>query len=116
MLYGQIYQSKPELFVRDPKVRGRFRAAIYHIVSDLVVDVNAELKELGEDFDYRGKLRDAAWVKGLEKIVVGDHVKLVTRGKIPSFKDDWEASSKKTEPRLSSASGFDGVSQHQLLA
>ena len=85
-------QQKPEKFVRTPDLRKRFRAAIDNIVSDLIVDVNAEIEGLGADFDYRGKLRDSAWVKELAKTVVGDHVKLVVRGKIASFKQDWEKS------------------------
>jgi hypothetical protein len=83
-------QNKPEQFVRTPAARTKFRTAVDNIVGDLIVDVNAEIAGLGEDFDYRGKLRDAAWVKDLAKIVVGDHIKLVARGKIPSFKIDWQ--------------------------
>jgi len=88
-LWGDL-QNKPEQFVRTPAARTKFRAAVDNIVGDLIVDVNAEIAGLGEDFDYRGKLRDSVWVKDLAKIVVGDHVKLVARGKIPSFKADWQ--------------------------
>lgn len=90
-LWKEIQQS-PEKFVRTPELRKRFRAAINNIVGDLIVDVNAEIEGLGADFDYRGKLRDSAWVKELSKTVVGDHVKLVVRGKIASFNQDWEKS------------------------
>jgi hypothetical protein len=88
-LWGDL-QNKPEQFVRTPAARTKCRAAVNNIVGDLIVDVNAEIAGLGEDFDYRGKLRDSVWVKDLAKIVVGDHVKLVARGKIPSFKADWQ--------------------------
>jgi len=88
-LWGDL-QNKPEQFVRTPAARRKFRAAVESIVGDLIVDVNAEIAGLGEDFDYRGKLRDSVWVKDLAKTVVGDHVKLVARGKIPSFKTDWQ--------------------------
>lgn len=76
--------------MRTQESRKKFRTAIDNIVGDLIVDVNAEIEGLGEDFDYRGKLRDSAWVKELAKTVVGDHVKLVARGKIVSFKGDWQ--------------------------
>jgi hypothetical protein len=79
-------QNKPEQFVRAPPARTKFREAVDKLVGDLVVDVNAEIAGPGEDFDYRGKLRDSVWVKDLAKIVVGDHVKLVVRGKIPSLR------------------------------
>jgi hypothetical protein len=85
-------QNHPEKFVRTAMLREKFKAAVGNIVSDLIVDVNAEIEDLGADFDYRGKLRDSDWVKNLGKEVVGDHVKLVARGKISSFRDDWQKS------------------------
>lgn len=93
-LWMQINNS-PQTFVRGEKERQRFRKCIDNIVGDLVTDVNAEIEGVGEDFDYRDKLRDATWVKNLAKTVVGDHVKLVTRKKIQSFKEDWEGAAKK---------------------
>lgn len=93
-LWMQINNS-PQTFVRGQKERQRFRKCIDNIVGDLVTDVNAEIEGIGEDFDYRDKLRDATWVKNLAKTVVGDHVKMVTRKKIQSFKEDWEAAAKK---------------------
>ncbi len=92
-LWMQVNNS-PQTFVRGEKERQRFRKCIDNIVGDLVTDVNAEIEGIGEDFDYRDKLRDATWVKNLAKTVVGDHVKMVTRKKIQSFKQDWEAAAK----------------------
>jgi len=51
----------------------------------LIVDINADVKEFGDDFDYRGRLRDSEWVTKLAKSVVGTHEKLVQRGRVPSF-------------------------------
>jgi hypothetical protein len=56
-----------------------------------VIDVNAEVDALGDDFDYRGKLRDEAWVKDLKKEVVTNYQKGVTRGRIKSFEREWNA-------------------------
>lgn len=83
--------TNPQRFVRKDTSRKLFRKCIDNIVSDLVTDVNAEIEGAGDDFDYRGKLRDSEWVDDLNKSVVGDHLKLVARKKIPSFKDDWGA-------------------------
>lgn len=77
--------------MRKKTSRQLFRKCIDNIVSDLVTDVNAEIEGAGEDFDYRGKLRDSVWVEALNKSVVGDHLKLVARKKIQSFKEDWGA-------------------------
>ena len=83
--------TDPQKFVRKSTSRQLFRKCVDNIVSDLITDVNAEIEGSGDDFDYRGKLRDSKWVENLNKSVVGDHLKLVARGKIPSFKADWGA-------------------------
>jgi len=86
---GQLLLKSPEPFVRDTKNAERFRRCIHTILQDVVIDLNAELEGVGEDFDYRDKLRDAEWVKGLTRRLVAEHLKMVTRKKIPSFEEDW---------------------------
>jgi len=71
---------------------------IQRLVADIIVDVNGEVDEIGEEFDYRGKLRDAGWIKELAKKVVGNHIKLVQRNRISSFGSEWEAG--QTKPTL----------------
>ena len=58
----------------------------------MVIDLNLEIEEYGDDFDYRGKLRDEEWVKGTRKHLVGEYRKQVAREKIQSFSQEWEAS------------------------
>jgi hypothetical protein len=91
-LWKEINES-PQTFVRSLGNREYFRACIDNIVSDVITDVDAEIREAGDDFDYRDKLRDSAWVKNLARAVVGDHLKLVGRKKIESFKEEWKAKS-----------------------
>ncbi len=57
----------------------------------MIVDINGEVQEFGDDFDYRGRLRDAAWVKDLAKTVVGTYQKMVQRGRVPSLDQEWKA-------------------------
>lgn len=83
--------ENPSQFVRMSPDRVHFKKCISRIVADLIVDLNAEVKEFGDDFDYRGRLRDSDWVKALGRKVVADHVKLVNRDRLPSFKTEWEA-------------------------
>lgn len=78
-------------FVRDLKSRDDFRACIRRIVDDMVGDLNDEIDPLGDDFDYRDKMRDVKWVTDLSKKIVADHMKLVRRGKINSLRADWDA-------------------------
>jgi hypothetical protein len=81
--------GNPRRFVRTQKARDHFRECVRKVVGDLVIDLNAEVKEYGEDFDYRDKLRDATWVAELSKKVVTDHLKLVKRRRIQSFEEEW---------------------------
>jgi hypothetical protein len=82
--------SNPAIFVRGISARQHFRACIDLVVNDIVGDLNDELKVVEENFDYRGKLRDQAWVQSLSRRVVADHRKLVSRSLMPSFKEEWE--------------------------
>ena len=90
-LHREILEN-PKRFVRSEKARNHFRQCIGKIVGDLVVDLNAEVEEFGDDFDYRDKLRDSTWVAELSKKVSADHLKLVKRGRIKSFSQEWEKS------------------------
>jgi hypothetical protein len=82
--------TRPEKFVRDSALRTRFSHCIKAILGDVIVDLNAEVDEYGDNFDYRDKLRDAEWVRGMSKKVVADYLKQVKRGRIPSFKQEWD--------------------------
>jgi hypothetical protein len=90
-LAPQILKT-PGVFVGKKKDRDRFRKCLGTIVNDLVIDLNAEVEELGDNFDYRDSLRDETWVKKLNQKIVTDHLKQVKRGRIQSFSDEWKAS------------------------
>ena len=91
---GKMAIQTPGDFVRDAVKRRRFRACIDKVTDDIVVDVNAEVENLGEDFDYRGKLRDEDWVKNLGKEVITSYQKVVNRNRILSLHKEWAASNK----------------------
>jgi hypothetical protein len=81
--------NSPGKFVRVPKDRAHFRECLDTIVSDLVIDLNGEVDDLGEAFDYRDSLRDSGWAKGLSKKIVADHLKQIARKRIKSFSEEW---------------------------
>jgi len=81
--------TNPEMFVRNSNDRTHFKNCIRRIIDDVIIDINAEISELGDDFDYRGKLRDSNWVKDLTRKVVTDYLKLVNRGRINSLETEW---------------------------
>lgn len=88
---GQRVIKWPKEFVRSVDMRNRFRLCVRKLLQDVAIDLNAEVKELGDDFDYRGRLRDEKWVKELRKTLVSDYQKQVARDRIPSFTSDWES-------------------------
>lgn len=83
--------GNPGKFVREISHRDRFRSCITTILDDVVIDLNSEMDGQGENFYYRDKLRDPRWVGDISRRVVADHSKLVQRGRITSFKDEWAA-------------------------
>jgi hypothetical protein len=97
--FGEAILKAPAKYVQDQSNRKIFSECISDIVSDLIVDLNGEIDDLGADFDYRGKLRDSDWVKKIEKDVVGMHEKTVKRGKFPSLEAQWNEKSKAVKPK-----------------
>jgi hypothetical protein len=82
--------ANPNIYVSDKRNRRAFLRCADQILNDIVIDLNAELDQLGADFDYRGKLRDEVWVKDLAARLVGDYRKLVSRGRIDSFEVEFK--------------------------
>lgn len=85
---GEIFRN-PGKFVRLAKDRSKFRGCIDTVLTDLAIDINAEVDDLGDTFDYRDKLRDSTWVKDLNKKILADHLKQVARQRIKSFDEEW---------------------------
>lgn len=80
----------PAEFVRDPGDRQHFRQCLGTILGDLVVDLNSELNPLGQDFDYRDKLRQEKWVTDLASTLVKERDKQIIKRRTPKFADEWE--------------------------
>ena len=84
--------NKPAPFVRDSRFRKALGLCTQGILSDMVVDINAELKEIKEkesEFDYKSKLKSPEWCKSFSKAIVNSYGKLVQRGRIESFDKEW---------------------------
>ena len=84
--------QNPGNYVIDSEIRKRFLHCVDLVLKDVCIDLNAELNQLGEDFDYRGKLRDEAWVEKLAHQLFSDYQKLVARSRINSFGDEFQLS------------------------
>ncbi len=92
-LFDEI-NANPENFVRKGADRGHFKSCIKNVVGDIVIDVNDEVEEYGDEFDYRDKLRDQVWVESLGKKLVADYLKQVKRNRIDSFAEEWRKAKK----------------------
>lgn len=86
---GMEVINNPEKFVRNQTDRDKLRICVSKVIKDTIVDINAEVKQYGDDFDYRGRLREADWVQKLASEIVGTYTKLVQRGRVDSFGSEW---------------------------
>jgi len=77
--------ANPALYVDGGVTRSHFAATIDKLLSEIVTDLNAEIDQLGADFDYRGKLRDETWCKRLAHEIAATHKKLVDRERLDDF-------------------------------
>lgn len=75
----------PNEYVRESADRVRLAGVIDKLLSEVITDLNAEIDQLGDDFDYRGKLRDEAWCKALAHELAATHKKLVDRDRLEGF-------------------------------
>ena len=84
----------PKTFVKRTAARDKFRSCIRTIADEIVVDLNLELKQLvkqlGDDFDYRDKMRDETWVTKLADQILALRIKLVQQDRMPSIKAIWD--------------------------
>ena len=87
---GQDLLLSPENYIKRAEYRQGFIECIDLIIDDVVVDLNGEVDQNGEDFDYKSKFRDKEWVSELSTNIVSSYLKLVNRGRINSFKSEWQ--------------------------
>jgi hypothetical protein len=86
---GKEAIQNPAKFVRDPTTRAKFQTCIRTVVEDLIIDLNGELADVGEDFDYRDRLRDQKWVTDIRRTLVSEYQKQVRRRRIASITNEW---------------------------
>lgn len=83
-----IYQNPAIVFDKKEGLEA-LRTCIGKVVDDIVIDINAEAKEVGDAFDYKNLLKSPAQAKALAEKVIGTYVKLVARGRIDAFSSEW---------------------------
>lgn len=88
--FGRSVLLNPEIFVRDINARTKFLAVVDELLDGLIVDLNVETIDLGDDFDYRGKLRDKEYVSGLASELIASYQKDLKRKKARPMLDCWK--------------------------
>lgn len=81
--------KSPKDFVDNESKRLKLSEVLLRLIDDIIIDLNGEVNDLGEDFDYKSKLRDDNWVKELSRKIVSNYLKLVNRNRIDSFEVEW---------------------------
>jgi hypothetical protein len=69
--------NSPKEWVRDSEKRATLEGVLRDVAHELIVDLNYELKDLPDTFDYRGKLRDGEWVKPKASTLAASREKMV---------------------------------------
>lgn len=94
--FGKKLINDPGYFVSNEAQLLKFRKIIGDLLDGLMIDFNLETEELGEDFDYRGKLREKEFLVGMAQDILSSYLKDLKRGKVPSLSEQWAAIEKQS--------------------
>jgi hypothetical protein len=86
---GNKLIQNPLDFVKNPNRIKCLSLVLEIVIKDIIIDLNAEVNDLGEEFDYKSSLRDEKWVKDLNRSIASNYQKQINRDRIPSFKKEW---------------------------
>ena len=89
---GRKLCREPSVFLLVPNGRERLRKAIEPVLGDLVIDLNAELRdreEAGNPFDYKREFKSATSVRELGRVIIPQYQKAVQRDRAASFGTEW---------------------------
>ncbi|MGJ3256972.1 MAG: AIPR family protein [Alcanivorax sp.] len=82
--HAEVYYKDPSLLFKEGRV-DIFMSAIESILKSLIIDLNYEVEDLGEQFDYKGDFKSPAKVRELRSKLLRSYKKDVARGKAESF-------------------------------
>jgi hypothetical protein len=95
---GKAFCASPEPFITEDNGRSRIGICAQRIVKDIIIDLNAEVKEredAGNPFDYKRELKSPNAVREFSRSVIPQYQKAVSRGRACSFEREWKRSGKK---------------------
>lgn len=92
---GKRFCENPSKYITQTHGRERIKKCATRIIKDLIIDLNAELRERderGEPFDYKREFKSPNPVRELSKNIVPQYQKAVSRGRASSFSVEWSES------------------------
>lgn len=93
---GKNFCADPKTFVADQASRQRLRSSIAPVITDLVIDLNAEVREradAGIPLDFKRELKSPNFVRELGRSIIANYQKSVARARANSFGQEWEQNS-----------------------
>lgn len=91
---GEQFCQDPGPFVSEVDGPNRIHNAIAPVVKDLIVDLNAEVRDrldAGNPLDFKRELKSPNPVRELSKGVIPQYQKAVNRGRASSFGAEWQS-------------------------
>jgi len=92
---GQEFVREPGLFLGEPDGYERIQKVAERILSDLIIDLNAEMEKRegeGDPIDYKRELKSPNPVRTIVRNVISPYQMAVSRGRATSFADEWKSS------------------------
>jgi AIPR protein len=92
---GKVFCADPARYLLQADGRARLRNCAERIVRDIIIDLNAEVRERQEAeqlFDYKRELKSPNSVRELSRSIIPQYQKAVSRGRACSFAHEWENS------------------------
>ena len=89
---GKQFVKSPSRFLSQKNGENRLEKAIEVLLRDLIVDLNAEIKERKEQnraFDYKREFKTPNPVRDLAREVISPYQKAVLRNRATSFSSEW---------------------------
>ena len=92
---GKAFCANPHKFLAQTNGRSRIGVCAERIIKDIVIDLNAEVKEREEarnPLDYKRELKSPNAVRDLARSIIPQYQKAVSRGRASSFGKEWQDS------------------------
>lgn len=95
---GRAFCANPEPFLAQPSGRERLQTCVTRIIKDIIIDLNAEVRErsdAGNPFDYKRELKSPNPMREMARSIIPQYQKAVSRGRACSFGQEWRNSEPK---------------------